>query len=452
MVERNTGKAGAVVVAVLVLATAGYGQIQIWQGPGEEPGNNWNNTANWNGGVVPGVGGNTEQVGITTAKGGGPFTGTIVVDVDVPTAGQYKSQVAQQDYTLDLQGHTLTIAGGEIGRDMGSNWSTWDLVVTDTTNGAGTFGCTGNPFLLRQNRDDDAEVEEATWTFASNVNAVFGQFNPATSINGSTVHPAMATAVLKDSVVLTADDIVLGDNTQLGTTGDGMTGVLHIKDQASVSVDHVLQIGGKNGGLGTGVVRITGKDASLAVPGPGLIIANGSMVFDIDDLAGPTPVNLSVKLRIDGPAEIDIDLDGVTPAQDQVYTLITYGKWDNNVVGDGLSLAAEDVGTWELINTGGVEDQPGQIQAKYLLASVILGDVNGDGVVDGLDIQPFVDLLTGGGYQAEADINEDSVVDGLDIQPFVDIITGAGGNPVPEPATLGLMAAGGLALLRRRRR
>ena len=82
----------------------------------------------------------------------------------------------------------------------------------------------------------------------------------------------------------------------------------------------------------------------------------------------------------------------------------------------------------------------------------ILGDVNGDGVVDGLDIQPFVDLLTGGGYQAEADINSDAVVDGLDIQPFVDIITGAGGESVPEPATMLLLAFGGLAAMRRRRR
>ena len=73
---------------------------------------------------------------------------------------------------------------------------------------------------------------------------------------------------------------------------------------------------------------------------------------------------------------------------------------------------------------------------------LVLGDVNGDGVVDGLDIQPFVDLLTGGGYQAEADINDDDVVDGLDIQPFVDIITGAGGTPVPEPVSAALILAG----------
>ena len=123
--------------------------------------------------------------------------------------------------------------------------------------------------------------------------------------------------------------------------------------------------------------------------------------------------------------------------------------------------------TWTILTaTGGISGSFDTITTGYevslangdtelvlsLAGAVILGDVNGDGVVDGLDIQPFVDLLTGGGYQAEADINTDEVVDGLDIQPFVDIITGAGGNPVPEPATLGLLAVGGLAALARRRR
>jgi len=66
--------------------------------------------------------------------------------------------------------------------------------------------------------------------------------------------------------------------------------------------------------------------------------------------------------------------------------------------------------------------------------------------------QTRMDLLTGGGFLAEADINVETVVDGRDIQPFVDNITGAGGNPIPEPATMTLLGLGGAALLRRRHR
>ena len=54
----------------------------------------------------------------------------------------------------------------------------------------------------------------------------------------------------------------------------------------------------------------------------------------------------------------------------------------------------------------------------------LLGDVNQDGVVDLLDIAPFVAVLSSSGFQEEADINDDGVVDLLDVGPFVDILTG----------------------------
>ena len=56
--------------------------------------------------------------------------------------------------------------------------------------------------------------------------------------------------------------------------------------------------------------------------------------------------------------------------------------------------------------------------------SVLKGDVNLDGVVDLLDVGPFVTQLTSGGSQAEADVNCDGLVDLLDVVPFVDILTG----------------------------
>jgi hypothetical protein len=57
--------------------------------------------------------------------------------------------------------------------------------------------------------------------------------------------------------------------------------------------------------------------------------------------------------------------------------------------------------------------------------AVLLGDVNVDGVVDFLDISPFISALSGGGYQAEADCDQSGVVDFLDISPFIAILSGS---------------------------
>ena len=53
----------------------------------------------------------------------------------------------------------------------------------------------------------------------------------------------------------------------------------------------------------------------------------------------------------------------------------------------------------------------------------LLGDINGDGVVNFLDITPFIALITTGEDQAEADINGDGNVNFLDITPFIALLT-----------------------------
>ena len=57
-----------------------------------------------------------------------------------------------------------------------------------------------------------------------------------------------------------------------------------------------------------------------------------------------------------------------------------------------------------------------------ILEASILGDVNCDGVVDLLDIEPFVDAITTGTFSVKSDVNEDQVVDLLDVAPFVAIL------------------------------
>ena len=56
----------------------------------------------------------------------------------------------------------------------------------------------------------------------------------------------------------------------------------------------------------------------------------------------------------------------------------------------------------------------------------LIGDVNGDGAVNGLDVDPFVQVVLDGGADAatefRSDINGDGAVNGLDVGPLVDAI------------------------------
>lgn len=57
--------------------------------------------------------------------------------------------------------------------------------------------------------------------------------------------------------------------------------------------------------------------------------------------------------------------------------------------------------------------------------TVLLGDVDRNGTVDLVDVQPFVDLLSSGvSCHAQADCNQDGIVNLMDVAPFVAILQG----------------------------
>ena len=92
---------------------------------------------------------------------------------------------------------------------------------------------------------------------------------------------------------------------------------------------------------------------------------------------------------------------------------------NNNNIFFGL-ITNEPINNFEIRSTTGSD---GILVDEIYLERILLGDVNIDGVVDLLDVEAFVELVTLQEFQAEADVNEDGVVDLLDVAPFIEILT-----------------------------
>jgi len=94
------------------------------------------------------------------------------------------------------------------------------------------------------------------------------------------------------------------------------------------------------------------------------------------------------------------------------------------------------------------------VQVTSYATPALPGDVNFDGLVNGLDIALVASHWLQTGTIPPGDANYDGIVNGLDISLIASHwlqSAGAGGlASVPEPSTLALVTLGGLALLARR--
>ena len=60
---------------------------------------------------------------------------------------------------------------------------------------------------------------------------------------------------------------------------------------------------------------------------------------------------------------------------------------------------------------------------------VVHGDVNGDDIVNGTDIQAIINAIVDDEYDENADVNHDGTVNGTDIQEVINIIVNADWPP-----------------------
>ena len=106
--------------------------------------------------------------------------------------------------------------------------------------------------------------------------------------------------------------------------------------------------------------------------------------------------------------------------------------------------------TWEAPNWYPFQDKPAEtvLMSYYVPGPLTPGDANLDGTTDALDYVVVSNHYNIGSKWTEGDVNGDGAVNALD---YV-VISNNYGAHTPEPATLSLLALGGLALLLRKRR
>jgi hypothetical protein len=208
-----------------------------------------------------------------------------------------------------------------------------------------------------------------------------------------------------------------------GVVGDNFTAI-----QGSTVIIEEGAVVGDNLEVVDATVMISGGsigDGFDAFPESVVEISGGSLGGQFDAYEGSQVNLLGTDFFLDGVELTDLIPGEATQISERNVML-------SGVLADG-SLFSFDLNSenyW-----GDFFDHNATLTVTLSTGDAPVGDVNLDGVVNGLDVDPFVEVLLSGPYQPEADMNEDGDVNGLDVDAFVAAVVG-GAQPVPEPSTL----------------
>ncbi len=315
---------------------------------------------------------------------------------------------------------------GEVTVDgTGSTWTTRiDFVVG--TNGSGMLNITGGGAVsdsfgyigLYPGSTGEVTVDGtgSTWT---------NSYHPFVGYDGNGV------------LNITGGGAVNSDGGYIGTSS-GSTG--------GVTVDGIGSMWTNSGDLsvglnGSGVLNITDS---------GLVSVAGTLTIDYNE-DGDGFINMATggMLALDGDADDSLAaflglIDGTDAIRYWDYPL---GNWD-----DITNATLDEDYTLSYLAEG---DLAGYTMLTVLEPVLLEGDANCDGVVSADDYGSVqVNFGEIGVDGIHGDANLDGVVSADDygsVQLHFGSIAGMGSVPIPEPATLSLLAIGGLVMLRRKK-
>ena len=221
--------------------------------------------------------------------------------------------------------------------------------------------------------------------------------------------------------------------TSSDASGSSHTGIFFL-DGANGVGNIVVNTGSPTNANGAGIFiqALSGAEPGFETSGT---LGNGQAVFG--DLTG-TLTGISQDAHITSMF-IDQNRDFADQTVTGLTEVSTFGGARLDQIGSAIAQAANGTGTGGDItvtfNDLGAEDSAfnNRSNASYASFAVeagpvgIIGDVNTDGIVNFLDIAPFIGVLSMVDvFQFEADTNQDGLVNFLDISPFIVLLTDAG--------------------------
>ena len=173
-------------------------------------------------------------------------------------------------------------------------------------------------------------------------------------------------------------------------------------------------------GSGTGIGTVQKVEVE------GNLVLNASSVTQLE-LAGPMFSQYDW-FAVNGDVEIGgqlsvTALNGYQPDVGFVFPIISVnGERTGQFAGLDEGDVVAKIGdvdlriTYDFIGTGSVG-------LRAVDSQILIGDVNLDGMVNLLDVAPFVELVANSVFQTEADANHDGFVNLLDVAPFINILS-----------------------------